>query len=317
MALRKAAWFMVAAMVAGFALAGCGGEAGKPPSFVAKWDSAGRLGKINRPEGIGIGNQGQLLVADTWNDRILLSSSEGDVAGSFGEFGEKPGNLQCPRSVWTDKAGNIYVVDSWNHRIEKFSPTGRFLLAFGSKGGPWGYDEADGKFTYPYGVAVDSQGFIYVSDFNNNRIQKFDPRGKFKKKWGTDGRQDGQFSHPAGLAIDSNDRLYVADVGNGRIQAFTTEGDFDGKFVGPDGEFDRPYGVAVDSKGDVYVAEMGASKVQKFTSSGKLIWSLEERGGGDGELDMPLSVAVDGDGFVYVSDWGNNRIQKFAPPKGG
>jgi DNA-binding beta-propeller fold protein YncE len=246
-----------------------------------------------------------------------MASPDGEVAGAFGAFGAKRGELQCPRSVTVDKAGSIYVVDSWNHRVQKFSPSGEFRLAFGAKGGPWGYDEADGKFLYPYGVAVDSEGYIYVADFNNNRIEKFDPRGKFVKKWGTEGRQDGQFSHPAGMAIDSNDRLYVADVGNGRIQIFTTEGDFDGKFVGPDGEFDRPYGVAVDSKGDVYVAEFGGCKVHKFTPSGKLIWSLDERGGGDGELDMPLSVAVDGDGFVYVADWGNNRIQKFAPPAGG
>ena len=321
MVLRKGALVAVVAVVVGMAVAGCGSKAGPPPSFVSAWDAGtARVGKINRPEGIGIGRRGELLLADTWNDRILVASADFAVAGTLGQFGDKPGALQGPRSVTTDKVGNIYVVDAWNHRIQKFSPTGRFLLAFGGKGAPWGYDEADGKFVYPYGIAVDSQGYIYVSDFNNNRIQKFDPLGKFVKKWGTQGRQDGQFSHPAAMAIDSQDRLYVADVGNGRIQSFTTEGEFSGKFGSATAkieQFDRPYGVAVDSKGDVYVAEFGASKVHKYTPSGALVWSLDKRGGAEGELEMPIGVTVDGSGSVYVVDWGNNRIQKFSQPSGG
>ena len=223
MALHRGALMtMLAAMAVAI---GCGGPPGTPPQFVAAWDGSGaRVGPIDHPEGVGIGKLGELIIADTWNDRIVRAAFEGGVVGAFGEHGTGPGKLECPRYVTTDRVGNIYVVDTWNHRVQKFSPTGRFLLEFGGQGGPWGYDEADGKFSYPYGVAVDSQGYIYVSDFNNNRIQKFNPRGKFVKKWGTEGRQDGQFSHPAGLAIDAEDRLYVADLGNGRIQSFNTEG---------------------------------------------------------------------------------------------
>ncbi len=320
MAVHRGVFIVVLAALVGAAVAGCGGPEGTPPQFVAEWDSGGaRVGKIDHPEGIGVGKQGELIVADTWNDRILRAASEGEVVGAFGEYGSDPGQLQCPRSVATDERGNIYVVDTWNHRVQMFSSTGQFVLEFGSQGGPWGYDEADGKFSYPYDVAVDSSRHIYVSDFNNNRIQKFDPKGRFVKKWGTAGRQDGQFSHPAGLAIDidkegkEEDTLYVADLGNGRVQSFNTEGEFTGKFVGRWGEFDRPYDVAVDANGDVYVAEFGAHQVHKFTPSGHPIWSLGERGGGQGELEMPLSVAVDDEGAVYVSDWGNNRIQKFAP----
>ena len=300
---------------------GCGDSTQQPPNVVAAWGAAGgRLGEIDHPEGLAVDNHGNLLVADTWNDRIVRTDGEGNVAGSFGERGTGDGQFDCPRSIAVDGAGNIYVVDSWNHRVQKFSPTGQFLLTFGATGEPWGYDEGDGLFVFPYGIAVDSHGYIYVSDFNNNRVQKFDPRGTFVMKWGTEGRQDGQFRHPAGLAIDSEDRLYVADMGNDRIERFTAEGEFDGKWGEPGtdrgtdpGMFDRPYSVCVNGEDNFYVADMGNHRVQKFNHSGHLLYVYGTRGTAEGEFNSPISVAADAEGRVYVSDWGNNRIQVLAP----
>jgi len=313
MTLRRGALIGVIFFVTAALAAGCGGEGSGPaPQFSAQWDTGGAsVGKLDHPEGVEVGARGKLLVADTWNDRILLASRDGTVSGAFGEYGGEPGKLQCPRSVTVDNDGNIYVVDTWNHRVQKFSPTGQFLLDLGGFGEPWGSDEADGKFSYPYGAAVDSEGNIYVSDFNNNRLQKFDAQGKFVMKWGTEGRQDGQVSHPAGLTIDKEDRLYLADLGNGRIQRFTTDGKFDGKIE--DDSLSEPYDVAVDANGDVYAVDFGMHQVRKYSASGRLIWALGERGHDEGQFEMPLSVAVDGDGVVYVSDWGNNRIQSFTP----
>ncbi len=303
---------------------GCGGAGGQAPEAVAEiMDCGPGLGALDSPEGLGIGANGELLIADTWKHRIVRAGPDCNVVGAFGELGTGPGQLQCPRSVTTDSEGNIYVVDCWNHRVVKYNPRGQFELALGGQGGPWGNDEAYGKFSYPYGVAVDSEGFIYVSDFNNNRIQKFDPQGKIVKDaqgeevvWGTEGRQDGQFSHPAGLAMDSHDRLYVADVGNNRIQRFDTNGHFTGKWgkEGDEpGEFNGPYAVCVDKDDNVYVADFMNHRIQKFTHGGDLVWVYGERGGAKGQLELPLSVAVGDDGSVYVSDWGNNRIQKLAP----
>jgi DNA-binding beta-propeller fold protein YncE len=332
MAGRRAALLGSVLVLSAFALSGCGAKLGTAPQSVAHWDlSAGTAGKIDYAEGVRIGKGGELLIVDTWNDRIVRTDAEGNVVGLFGEVGSEEGCLQRPHAVATDKAGNIYVVDAWNHRIQKFSPEGEFLLAFGSKGGPWGYDEADGKFTYPYGVAVDSEGRIYVSDFNNNRLQMFDHRGKFLIKWGTGGRQDGQFNRPAGLAMDSQDRLYVADLRNNRIQRFTIgakveekdgvevetfEAHFDGKWGEPGtepGEFDLPYDVCVDPEDNFYVADWGNHRIQKFSAAGGLLWIYGEHGTGDDELDCPVSVAAAEGGVVYVSDHGNNRVAKLVP----
>ena len=312
---------LLIAISAALLVAGCGGPRLQAPTCQAYWDGAGSLvGEVNHPEGLGVDRNGCLLVADSWNDRILRCDESGRPVAAFGETGQKKGQLLRPRAVTSDRRGNIYVVDCWNHRIGKFSASGEFVMAFGEKGGPWGYDEAPGKFVYPYGVAVDSQGFIYVSDFNNNRVHKFNAMGKFVNMWGIEGRQDGQFSNPAGLAIDSKDRLYVCDLGNDRVQRFRFDREekavFDGKWgeSGDEpGEFDHPYSVCVDKDDNFYVADFGNHRVQCFSSDGKLQYVCGKRGSGEGELELPVGIAVDGQGALYVAELGNNRVQKFGP----
>jgi DNA-binding beta-propeller fold protein YncE len=85
----------------------------------------------------------------------------------------------------------------------------------------WGsYGSGDGQFNEPYGIAVDSPGYVYVVDNKNNRVQKFTPSGGFVTKWGSPGSGDGQFQWPWGVAVDSSGYVYVADTGNHRIQKF-------------------------------------------------------------------------------------------------
>ena len=99
---------------------------------------------------------------------------------------------------------------------------------------------------------------VFVVDYANIRIQKFDTDGKFITKWGTEGDAKGQLNSPAGIDVDSSGNLYVADDGNSRIQKFTNNGDFVtmwGSKGSDNGQLDRPHDIAVDSSGNnVYVA---------------------------------------------------------------
>ena len=119
----------------------------------------------------------------------------------------------------------------------------------------WGMEgTGDGEFSNPAGVAVASDGSVYVAEFNNNRIQKFTSDGVFVSQWGTYGSGDGEFDDPFGVAVASDGSVYVADWENNRIQKFTADGVGDSQW-GTDGSghggFDGTLGVAVASAGSV------------------------------------------------------------------
>jgi len=205
----------------------------------------------------------------------------------------------------------------------------KFILKWGkaspAKDPSWirlGYkaeEPKDGEFRYPSGIAVDNKGYVYVTDRQNHRVQKFTEDGEFVLKWGTEGSGDGQFKYPYGIAVDNEGYVYVADMGNCRVQKFNENGEFMLKWGikgSGDGEFQDVHSIAVDNKGFVYVTDSlypDVNRVQKFTSNGEFVLSWGGRKGeAEGEMHCPCGIAVDSKGYVYVVDMGNCRIQKFS-----
>jgi DNA-binding beta-propeller fold protein YncE len=95
----------------------------------------------------------------------------------------------------------------------------------------------------------------------------FDPEGRFRCQWGSEGEGDGQFNTPAGVAVDGVGSVYVADTLNHRVQVFNAEGRFLrrwGSQGSGDGQFDVPAGLAVDWAGHVYVCDRSNHRVQVF-----------------------------------------------------
>ena len=132
--------------------------------------------------------------------------------------------------------------------------------------GEWGsYGRGDGQFREPLGVASDASGNIYVADRNNQRIQKFDPRGEFITSWGIFGEEDGDFLYPIEVAADASGNVYVVDQKSPRVQKFDSEGNFLTEWGGSgseDGRFNLDYrfhkgpaGIATDASENVYVVD--------------------------------------------------------------
>jgi tripartite motif-containing protein 71 len=86
------------------------------------------------------------------------------------------------------------------------------------------YGDADGNTIWPFGVAVDKNGEVYVTDEWKSTVSVFDAKGKFIRKWGTPGSGPGQLKGPAGIVCEQNGNVIVVDSGNNRLQVFTPQG---------------------------------------------------------------------------------------------
>jgi uncharacterized protein (TIGR03663 family) len=188
----------------------------------------------------------------------------------------------------------------------------------------WGGPGAlEGQFSFPKGLAIDSERNIYVADSQNHRIQKFDSDGEFITAWGSFGTEPGQFSEPWGIAVDDDENVYVADTWNHRIQKFTAEGEFvtywgahqntEGQLLEPQGLFWGPRDIAIDDEGNLYVTDTGNKRVQKFDSDGNPLGQWGGGGSLPGQFQEPVGIASDQDANIYVADTWNQRIQIFDP----
>ncbi len=184
-----------------------------------------------------------------------------------------------------------------------------YVMQFGTKG------TGNGQFEGAAGVAVDSSGNIWVSDYGNHRVQKFNSSGVYQSQFGTFGTGNGQFNNPIGITVDSSGNIYVGDLRNERIQKFSGSGAYlsqIGTSGGGDGQFYGPIDLEVDKSGNIWVLDSGNNRVQKFSSTGTYISKFGSRGeGGKGQFDWPWGIAVDSSGNIWVADTYNSLIQKF------
>ena len=184
------------------------------------------------------------------------------------------------------------------------------------------------QFNAPHGLAVASDGTLYVADSNNHRIQKFDRNGEFVMAFGgfsganTANPATGTLNEPWGVAVGPDGSVYVADTWNHRVQKFDSAGEFvkawgmpgQVEFGGQGGVFWGPRDVAVDKNGRVYVTDTGNKRIQVFSSDGTFITQMGGPGVLPGQLDEPVGIAIDpSTGNIIVADTWNQRIQVLTP----
>lgn len=224
--------------------------------------------------------------------------------------------LNAPRNLAISPDGSIVVLDSGNSRVLKIDPSGKLINSWGSKSASE-QDPAPGTFNEPWGVAVDSQGLIYVADTWNHRIQKFDPQGNFLTSWGGPGQAgDGldRFWGPRGVAVSTDGKVYVTDTGNKRVLVFDPNGKFLFAF-GQEGEgrLDEPVGIAIGPDRKVYVADTWNLRVAVYSAEGQYDSSWPVQGWDSSTVDNKPYLAVDARGNVYVTDPENYRVIAFSP----
>ncbi len=212
--------------------------------------------------------------------------------------------LKRPMSVVMDGLGRILVNDL-SDKVHVFDQNGKFLFSFGKKG------KKDGQFRDTYGLAVDAQNRIYVSDTGNYRVQVFDKDGNFLTKFGTKGEGEDQFLRPGSMAVKDK-TLYVVDVEAHRVSAWSLEGQhlFNfGEKGTKEGQFMYPQGIAIGPDGSVYVVDGLNFRVEIFDSQGEYSDKFGKQGDTQGTFSRPKGVAIDAAEQVFVADGLLNLVQ--------
>ena len=169
------------------------------------------------------------------------------------------------------------------------------------------------NFHYPFGIALNDSGDVYVADSMNDAILKFANDGTFVDQWGGHGSGDGEFDRPTGIAIGPSGDVFVTDTMNNRVQVFGPGGaylDQWGTAGRNGGEFNHPIGIAISDADKVFVADSFNDRIEKFDLDGTFLTEFGESGNGGGGLNYPVGVATDHDS-VFVTDNGNQLVQKF------
>ena len=176
------------------------------------------LTELKRPTGVAINHEQQwLYVADTAEDNIKVYSLDGTLLRTIGVG---TGAVQFNAPTFLSYAdGKLYVSYTLNARIQILSETGEPLDKIGQRG------LYIGNLTRPKGVAVGSEGIIYVVESYYDHLLIFDREGNFLLPIGGSGYSAGTFFQPAGVFVDRNGMVYVADMFNGRIAIFQYLGD--------------------------------------------------------------------------------------------
>ena len=265
------------------------------------------------------------------------------LAGLPGNAGAQNGTggaarFNSPADVAVDTMGNAYVADKLNSTIRKITPGGVVSTLAGLPGvaGSANGTGSEARFNAPGGVAVDSDGNVFVADTSNHTIRAITSGGLVTTVAGlagSPGSDNGtgaaaRFNNPSDVAVDTGGNLYVADALNhtirkiapgGQVSTFaglaSTPGSDDGQDA--NARFNVPIGVAVDSGNNVYVADRNNATVRKITSGG-FVSTLAGMAGTFGTNDgtgsaarfvFPLGIAING-GNVFLTDAGSHTVRK-------
>ncbi|NJL05674.1 MAG: hypothetical protein HC911_12380 [Chloroflexaceae bacterium] len=265
------------------------------------------------------------------------------MAGYTGDSGgAETARLYNPNSVAVAPDGSLYIADTFNNRIRRVAPDGSITTVAGNGSAGFGGDggQATSAYLYnPRGVAVDSDGSLYIADTSNNRIRRVDPNGIITTVAGNgtygfsgDGMQasSGSLRAPASIAIGLDGSLYIADTVNHRIRRVapngiitTVAGNGTAGFTGDSGtatnaRLNRPQGIAVGVDNSLYIADTFNNRIRKVAPNG-IITTIAGTGlasfsGDDGTatgaaLNVPYGVQITSDGMLVIADSGNQRVR--------
>jgi sugar lactone lactonase YvrE len=297
--------------------------------------------RFARPEAIALHSDGTLFVADTGNQLIRKISAAGVTStlagnpghGSLLSSGDGTGTQATffqPAGIAVGSDGVAYIADAVRNAIRRVGNDGVVTTLAGNyqnSSRPADGQGAKAGFSSTTGIAIDSNGTLYVAD--NQAVRKVDANGNVTTLAGTLGTQAGgtadgslaqaRFGYLRGIAIDASGNLYLTDSLNHNVRKITpagvvitlagttgVAGDADGQ--GSAASFNGPHGIALDKAGNVYVADTENNLIRRISTSGEVTTVAGKRGltgntlgAFDSALNRPMGLAFDANGALLVT----------------
>jgi NHL repeat len=233
-------------------------------NFLRSWGE----GRFPRAHGLHIGPDETLYCTDDGDHTMRRCTLDGKVLLELGIPGRPAPYMsgtpfhRCTHTALSPK-GEIYVADGYgNARVHKYTPDGRLLMSWGGPG------TRPGQFNIVHNICCDGDGWVYVADRENHRVQIFDGNGRYETQWNN-------LHRPCGLCAqgDRQPIFYIGELGPStpvnlpwpnigpRLSIVTHDGKLLAELGDPHageapGQFIAPHGLAVDSHGDIYVGEV-------------------------------------------------------------
>ncbi len=302
---------------------------------------------------VAAGADGSVYAADYLNHQVVRVSTGGTltvvagngISGYSGDGGPaRNASFSSPRYIALDGRGNLFIADTGLRVVRRVGPDGIVTTVAGT-GAPG--DSGDGgpallaTFGTLSGIAVDANGFIYVSDSSNHRVRRIAPDSTIEGFAGNGrpgfGGDDGpapaaSLFFPNGLAVDASGNLYIADQNNARVRRVSPDRTIATVAGGGNGRRDgvpatqtsltTPTDVDVDAAGNLYITETALGIVRRVgpdqvvhTFAGRGDNAFEGDGGpaSQAALSNPFGVASDPLGAVYIADTNNLRVRRVGP----
>lgn len=320
------------------------------PDISGSQDGAGTEALFNGPRGMVLDRANNLFVADSLNHVIRKVTVYGVVttfAGTPGLCGSTDGSgpealFHSPEGLAIDEDDNLYVTDTCNSTIRKITPYGEVTTVAGSAGirGSVNGIGIAARFVCPTGVAVDTDGNLYVTDFSDHTIRKITPARvvtTFAGKSGTPGSANGggaaaRFDEPYGITISkkkgTKGSLYVTDSGNHTIRAISLSGAVT-TFAGAAGvpgssegilanaRFHSPAGITFDGVDNLFVTDAGSHLLRRISFQGIVcnvagrvgVSGWENGTGSEVLFDRPVGIVFRPDGWHYLTEMGAHSVR--------
>jgi DNA-binding beta-propeller fold protein YncE len=255
---------------------------------IAVFDKDGNLlrtwgeGVFTRPHGVHMAPDDTIWLTDDGDHTVRHCTLDGRVLLTIGIPG-KPSPFmsgepfhRCTHTALSPQCDRLYISDGYgNARIHKYTVDGKLLSSWGEPG------TDPGQFNIPHNICCDPEGWLYIADRENHRVQVFDSDGKWETQWNNLHRPNGMCLGPNG-ARGHNPLCYIGEGGPSgeinrdwpnigpRVSIHTTEGKVLARLGKPHGgilpgQFTSPHGIAVDSRGNIYVGELSGRSWGRFS----------------------------------------------------